>query len=259
MTPSHPPFQADTAYGLRVRTEAVDRTLEQVQVILAPSTDLARRFERFAEMPEGRVTALHHTVDISRLNYRLREDVSLPLTIGYVGKISRVKGLLLLLEAVARLTEGSVRVIAYGSPSWTSLDEVVYFKQSEKLARELPVELRPEGFSPERVGEVFDDFDIFVVPSVWYENSPLVVQEAFAAGVPVVCPDEGGPAELVRHEVDGLHFRHRDVDSLTEVLKGLVDDPSRITALSRSVERPRRPGDYLDDVMMFYRKAMQEA
>ena len=50
------------------------------------------------------------------------------------------------------------------------------------------------------------DIDWVVVPSLWWENSPLVVQEAFMHCRPVICSGIGGLAEKVQNEVNGLHF-----------------------------------------------------
>ena len=63
---------------------------------------------------------------------------------------------------------------------------------------------------PEHLSRV----DVLVLPSVWLENSPLVIKEAFAAGVPVVTSDLGGMAELVRRDVDGLLFEPGNADAL---------------------------------------------
>jgi len=68
-----------------------------------------------------------------------------------------------------------------------------------------------------------DDLD--KVPSIWVENSPLVIHEAQQAGVPVITADVGGMAEYVRHEENGLLFRHRDAGSLAEQMRRLADNP----------------------------------
>jgi glycosyltransferase involved in cell wall biosynthesis len=60
--------------------------------------------------------------------------------------------------------------------------------------------------------------DWVVVPSIWWENSPLVIQEAFMYGRPVICSNIGGMAEKVRDGVDGLHFRAGDPESLAETI-----------------------------------------
>ena len=54
------------------------------------------------------------------------------------------------------------------------------------------------------------EVDWVVVPSLWWENSPLVIQEAFLHGRPVICSDIGGMAEKVTDGVNGLHFRAGD-------------------------------------------------
>ena len=48
--------------------------------------------------------------------------------------------------------------------------------------------------------------DVVLVPSIWWENSPLVIQEALRNGVPILCSDIGGMAEKVRDGIDGMHF-----------------------------------------------------
>ena len=53
------------------------------------------------------------------------------------------------------------------------------------------------------------EVDWVVVPSRWWENSPLVIQEAFMQRRPVICSGIGGMAEKVTHGVNGLHFTRR--------------------------------------------------
>ncbi|MDP8229035.1 MAG: glycosyltransferase, partial [Candidatus Electryoneaceae bacterium] len=73
--------------------------------------------------------------------------------------------------------------------------------------------------------DVFNNVDAIVVPSIWVENSPLVIHEALQARVPVITADVGGMREYVRHEVNGLLFKHRDVNSLAHQMQRLIDDP----------------------------------
>lgn len=57
-----------------------------------------------------------------------------------------------------------------------------------------------------------------VIPSVWWENSPLVIQEAFMHRRPVICSNIGGMAEKVDDGVNGLHFRVGDAADLAATL-----------------------------------------
>ena len=67
--------------------------------------------------------------------------------------------------------------------------------------------------------------DWVVFPSIWWENSPLVIQEAFLHGRPVICGGIGGMAEKVTDGVNGLHFRARDPRSLAQTIRGAVSSP----------------------------------
>jgi len=75
---------------------------------------------------------------------------------------------------------------------------------------------------------LMEKVDWVVVPSIWWENSPLVIQEAFMYGRPVICSDIGGMAEKVRDGVDGLHFRAGDPESLAEAIGRAAGPGSRV-------------------------------
>jgi glycosyltransferase involved in cell wall biosynthesis len=67
------------------------------------------------------------------------------------------------------------------------------------------------------------DCDYVLVPSTWWENSPVVIQEAYAAHRPVICTGIGGMAEKVPDGVSGLHFRLGDAADLVRVLTLAAD------------------------------------
>ena len=107
------------------------------------------------------------------------------------------------------------------------------------LARSLPgtagerVEWMGEYRNQDIVPDVFNLCDAIVVPSIWAENSPLVIHEAQQARVPVITADYGGMAEYVHHEENGLLFTHRDPESLARQMQRLADDPGLATRLGR--------------------------
>ena len=68
------------------------------------------------------------------------------------------------------------------------------------------------------------DTDWMVVPSIWYENSPIVIQEAFRSNVPVITSNVGGMAEKVTNMKNGLHFNVGKPLSLCAVLEKVAND-----------------------------------
>ncbi len=81
-------------------------------------------------------------------------------------------------------------------------------------------------YSNDDVGQILADLDVLVAPSIWYENSPLTIQEAMLAGVPVITSDLGGMSELIQDGVNGLTFRPRDADDLRAKMLRLIQDTS---------------------------------
>jgi glycosyltransferase involved in cell wall biosynthesis len=94
-------------------------------------------------------------------------------------------------------------------------------------------------FARDRLADVYSELDVLVVPSIWDENSPLVVSEAFAAGVPVVAADVTGLREVIAHGRDGLLVPPNDPGALAEVMARVACD-GRLLAVLRSGIQPVR-------------------
>ena len=92
--------------------------------------------------------------------------------------------------------------------------------------RDLPPNVYFEGrFDNTDVGKVLADIDVLVIPSLWFENSPLTIHEAYLAGIPVIATDHGGMAELVLDGVSGLHFKRGDAADLRAKIQRFLDEP----------------------------------
>ena len=89
---------------------------------------------------------------------------------------------------------------------------------------------------PEEVVETIRKYDALVVPSVWLETGPLVVLEAFAAGVPVIGSRLGGIAEMVKEEQDGLLCRAGDPSDLASMINKYSAKQSLI---KKNVKKPK--------------------
>jgi glycosyltransferase involved in cell wall biosynthesis len=141
------------------------------------------------------------------------------------------KGIALLLEAFAGLGDrASLHV--HGS-AFTS-------RVSQNYRRRIRHPQAPNvvfhgAYDNDRIDEILETLDVIVVPSLWYENSPLTIQEAFISGTPVITADVGGMAELVRDGVDGLHFRHGDAVDLRRKLLRIIDEPEILDRLRQGV------------------------
>jgi glycosyltransferase involved in cell wall biosynthesis len=131
-----------------------------------------------------------------------------------------------LLDAV-RLLGGAVEVHVHGDT--TVFPE--YVASLRRAAEGLAVTFH-NGFDRARVAEIYRSLDVLVVPSLWPENSPLVIHEAFMQGVPVIGARSGGIADLVRDDVDGLLVDPYSPESLRDALQRFLGDPALRARLS---------------------------
>ncbi len=101
-------------------------------------------------------------------------------------------------------------------------DVDVPFDGWESYGRDLrPMATNPSiafmgSFANDQVADVLSQIDVLVVLSIWYENSPLTIHEAFMAGIPVIASNIGGMAEHVHHMENGLLFEVGDPADLRQ-------------------------------------------
>lgn len=97
------------------------------------------------------------------------------------------------------------------------------------------------------------NIDWVVLPSIWWENSPLVIQEAFQFGRPVICSDIGGMAEKVTHGVNGLQFRTGDPVSLAETIRRAVSSQGLWQTLRNGIPDVYEMEDHVRSLTEIYR------
>ena len=209
---------------VRRRMAHVREMAENVDVFLAPARYLKDRFERDFGLPGTKTRYLDYGFDRSRLVGRSRKSGE-PFTFGYIGTHIPAKGIHQLLTAFGQL-RGDARLRIFGRPRGQDTDALKAIAASLPGGAAARVEWLAEYRNQAIVADVFNRVDAIVVPSVWVENSPLVIHEAQGAGVPVITADAGGMAEYVHHEVNGLLFRHRDAGDLARQMQRLADDPA---------------------------------
>lgn len=106
----------------------------------------------------------------------------------------------------------------------------------EKLTDECREVLHLHGsYNADSMRSLLARVDCVVLPSKWWENSPLVIQEAFMAGVPIVCSDIGGMAEKVTDRVNGLHFVAGSHFALLDRLLELASSPELYERLVQGI------------------------
>lgn len=214
------------------RMEAVHNAVNSMDVFVSPSKTVGSAFLKYFPESENKLVYLDYGFDISKLGGRQRISKDDIFTFGYIGTHIPAKGVDYLLMAFNKISyPAKLRIWGRHRPDYTpqlmALSEELAKKSSNK------VEWMGEFQSEKIVEEVFNLVDVMVVPSIWLENSPLVIHEAQQARVPVITADAGGMAEYVADGQNGLLFDFRNISSLTEVMVKVIENRQRIEAFGR--------------------------
>jgi len=177
------------------------------------------------------------------------------LAVGVVGRLAPWKGQDLFLAAFAEaFPDGPERAVLVGDALF---GEDAYARRLRSLAADLGIADRVDfrGFRADVPSEL-GALDVLVHCSTVPEPFGQVVVEGMAAGLPVVVPDAGGPAEVVTHETDGLLYPIGDRAALAATLRRLAADPAlrrRLGDAARSRARDFTPEAVAAQVMTVYR------
>jgi glycosyltransferase involved in cell wall biosynthesis len=110
-------------------------------------------------------------------------------------------------------------------------------------------------YRQDQVDRLMRSVDAVLVPSIWWENSPVVIEEAMRNNRPVICSDIGGMAEKVRPGIDGFHFRHGSAQELGYLLKTLHADPALLAGIRRTMRAPAPASDLVARHLALYASA----
>lgn len=214
----------------------IKRFFREVDAFVAPSSFLRDRYAAWG-LPAERIVVIENGV---------AEETAPPLppldgtiVFGFFGQISRLKGIDVLFDAADVLAEMKVTGISLEIHGDSANQPEALRRDFDARLSAAPRNLRFHGpYDNWRVSSLMAAVHAVILPSIWWENSPLVIQEALRSRRPVICSDIGGMAEKVRDGLDGLHFRAGDGRSLALLLAALAAEPKRLAALQNTLATP---------------------
>ncbi len=281
----HECFPEITPQAFFMRKRFIQSHLAEVDLFLAPSCFLLERYvawgiprEKIRHEPNGRsVTACHPLAERDGPRTRL----------GFFGQFTPYKGVNVLLEAMRILgahdgrggsalldrrgrtaeapretgagpfpAAGDPRLWLYGAN--LELQPGAFQNEFRALLEDTRRNVTLIGrYSPGDLPRLMANIDWVVVPSVWWENAPLVIQEAFEHGRPVICSNVGGMAEHVTDGVNGLHFRVGDPRDLARVVRQAVSSPGLWERLRGGIPPVYRIENHVAALSAIYRALLE--
>ena len=165
---------------------------------------------------------------------KVSRKTKLPVKMVFIGRIQPTKGIHLIIEAVRSFLHGQVEIDIYGKAEDTN-----YYRKCIDDSKGIDSINWKGELKREEVVSRLTHYDIFCLASTFSEMSPLVIQEAFAAGIPVLASKVYGNMEQIQHAVNGLLFEYNSVKSLKKQIQKLVDNLGMIQNLKNNIVIPK--------------------
>ena len=227
-------------------------TANKMQAILVPT-----RLMRDVFVENGiDAKLIHHVpfgIHLEALTAHIQKSPSDVVRIAFIGTLFEHKGVDLLIKAFLALpAEAKCNLSIYGSteqfPEYSKKLLDMAFDGSQNAKK-----ISFKGTFPQaQFGEILAGIDVLVIPSRWYENTPLVMQSALATRTPLIATDLGGMAEIIEHDKTGLLFKLNSADSLKEQLLRIVNEPAILTRFRAAIKPERSVQDMVDDIEKIY-------
>jgi len=233
-------FENIAASDFFLRRLYIQRFFDLIDRFIAPSEFLAERYVAWG-LPKDRMTVIENVIPaaLNQPTGAAALDRHGLLRVGFFGQISFLKGINVLLEAAEILLDRKANGIVfeiYGD----------YRSQPPEFQSDFLARLAKAGrnvkfhgpYDQGRVDGLMQSVDVVLMPSIWWENSPVVIEEALRNRRPVLCSDIGGMAEKIRDGLDGLHFPVGNSTALSSLLLKLAKAPAGLKNLRSTLRSP---------------------
>jgi len=228
---------------LAIRAVRMKRFFAAIDHFIAPSYFLKQQYQAWGI--SAKKLSVIENLPPSQQQISHEPEAYSTIKLGYFGQVNQWKGLNLILEAVARaLGQGASICLQVHGIDADGIREGVEQANPFHLncahwlgqIKAGVVELKGNYHETELTKRLLG-VDVLVMGSIWYENSPMVIQEAFCHGLPVLAPRLGGMAEKINHNKNGLLYEAANPSALSTLIVKLAADPNLVATLKANARK----------------------
>ena len=223
--------------------------LNQLTGLIVPNGFMREILVRHGVMPDL-ITVAAFGIDVTAPDAsEQRSEHRSPLRIAFIGTLAPHKGCHVLIDAFKTLPAAYATLKIYGR----SEDFPDYVRKLKLLAGDQQSIEFCGTFPNSKITQIFVDIDVLVAPSLWYENTPLVLYSAQAARCPVVASNLPGLAEVIQDNENGLLFESGNSSDLARQLFRLINEEGLLQRLSAQARTPKSIEKYVDELLTLWR------
>ncbi|MGB9844830.1 glycosyltransferase family 4 protein [Methanothermobacter tenebrarum] len=219
-------------------------------IVTAPSKFVLKKFESKGLFKDSKKIVLPNPIELKDENNKKTYDT---IDILFVGSLSKHKGPHILIKAFQKVKGENLRLHIVGKGP--------YFEEMRKLARDDKRVIFHGFLRGKRLMDMYRMANVTVVPSIWYDNSPMVVYESFICSTPVVASGIGGVPELVRDGYNGFLFEPGNVDELANILNEISENPKILRKLEKGARKSSKKYDikrHMSSLEKIYKGLIEE-
>jgi glycosyltransferase involved in cell wall biosynthesis len=216
-------FPEHTSSAFFMRELAIKSAFSFVDHFISPSEFLRDEYIKWG-LPANKIDAIENPFPIEK-SKTIRQIKSPGANqnwkIGFFGQINFYKGLDIIIDAMHKAIKNGAKVEIGIHGKMSAVTGQEYIDNLEKNIKELGVHAKFHGpYQQENVQKIMSEYHFVIMGSRWYENSPVVIQEAIAAGTPLIVPSHGGMLEKANKL--SLFFAPSDIEDLQQIMCGLT-------------------------------------
>ncbi len=209
--------------------------IQSVNCVVSPTKFLKNLFEM--NNFSNNIKLIRFGKDYTNVRYNSKTySKTDEITIGYLSSVLPHKGAHVLLEAFRKANMRNTKIKFHGS----CFHDTDYYNELKDLAiNDDKVEFHGP-YEYKEMPQILDEIDVLAVPSIWWENSPLVMLRALAHNIPVIVSDLGGLTEVVKDGENGFVFEAGNSQSLAKILQMIGEDPEILNEMKAKINHPPR-------------------
>jgi len=230
------------------------KILHSPDIVTAPSQFVLDMHAKSSFFEESTKIVLPLGIELKNIDFNFdKKKNNGEINVLYVGQVGKHKGVQFLINAFKKINTDNIKlhIIGGGHPY-------------EKYLRDLGKDDRRITFygkiPNEEVQKFYRKADISVVPSIWYDNSPVVIYEAFKEGTSVIGSNIGGIPELIKDNYNGFLFEPGNTEQLKGILDNIIENPQQLKELSKNAFESVKQYDmnkHIKKLLEIYKEAIE--
>lgn len=227
----------------------IEGIYRDIDLFISPSRFLLNKFINFG-IPFEKIMYSDYGInfDLFKDTEKIKSD---KIRFGFIGTLIPSKGAHILIKAFNNIKSCKMVLKIYGK-HFNANRIFGYYCKIRRMARHNKNIKFMGMFDNKDVAKIFKEIDVLIFPSVWEENSPLVIHEAIISDTFIIASDLGGVGELVKHGQNGFLFKAGDARDLQKKMEHIIENPLDTESLKNNMPKVKSIKDNAEELEGIY-------